>query len=154
VDWVRRIASAGVTAEPWVATNVGTVRTVGTELLASTPALAGITWTARGSVLNVRADVVPGVEGKYALRPITQAFGVTARMGREEQAWVLLDVTQARRRGETGYVTAAARAGVRVRAATVTLDLTNLGRARALDASGVPIAGPAVAVGVLWRGRP
>ncbi len=154
LDWVRRIATAGVAAEPWVATNVGTVRTVGTELLASTPALAGVTWTARGTLLDVRADVVPGVEGKYALRPVTQAFGVTARMGREDHAWLLLDVTQARRRGETGYVTAAARAGVRVRTATVTLDLTNLGRARALDASGVPIAGPAVAVGVLWRGRP
>jgi iron complex outermembrane receptor protein len=151
IDWVRPIGPAPRPA--WVATNVGTVTTRGVELLAATPPIAGIRWTARGSLLRLESVRTAGLEGKYALRPLTQSAGLTAQVGEGGPLWLLVDLGHAKRVGETPYTTVGGRIGRRWGQAMVSLELTNLGRARALDASGVPIAGPAAALGVTWRGR-
>jgi hypothetical protein len=77
---------------------------------------------------------------------------VTAQLNPAGRVWLLADVQHARRLGERAYTTGSVRVGTTWRGATWSVEGTNLGRAQALDASGVPIAGPAVAVGVQWRG--
>lgn len=150
IDWVRPL---GVLPRPaWVATNIGRTRTTGVEGLLHTPfgAMATLSW--RASVLKSTANQPAGVEGKYALRPLTRSGGVTAQLNPAGRVWVLADLLHARRLGERAYTTAALRLGTTWRGATWSVEGTNLGRAQALDASGVPMAGAAWAVGVQWRG--
>jgi vitamin B12 transporter len=151
LDWVR---PAGQTPpEPWEGANLGTVRTTGVELLGGTPELAGLSWQLRASALTASASVPPGIEGKYALRPLTQTAGLTARWAPTGRWWALVDASHAKRVREAAYTTIGGRLGVDLGTASVSLELMNLGRARALDASGLPIPGPMAVLGVTWRGR-
>ncbi len=151
LDWVR---PAGQTPPArWVGANLGTVRTTGVELLGGTPSFAGVDWQLRASALTASASAAPGVEGKYALRPLTQTAGLTARWSPSSRWWALVDASHAKRVREAAYTTVGARLGVAVGAANVSLELTNLGRAQALDASGFPMPGPMAVLGVVWRGR-
>ncbi len=149
LDWVR---PAGHTPPArWVGANLGTVRTTGLELLAGTPTAAGIAWQLRASALTARATVAPNTEGKYALRPLTQTAGLTARWAASTHWWALVDAAHAKRAGEAAFTTLGARIGVDLGPTTVSVELMNLGRARALDASGLPIPGPMAVLGVTWR---
>ena len=150
IDWVR---AAGVLPRPaWVATNIGRTRVTGVEGTVQWPVSRALALTWRGSALRATATQPAGIEGKYALRPLTRSGGVTAQLNPAGRVWLLADVQHARRLGERAYTTASVRVGTTWRGATWSVEGTNLGRAQALDASGVPIAGPAVAVGVQWRG--
>jgi outer membrane cobalamin receptor len=151
LDWVRPAGQRP--AARWVAANLGTVRTTGIELLGSTPTVGGISWQARASALSASATVAPGVEGKYALRPLTQTAGVTARWTSGGRWSLLVDAAHAKRARERAFTTVGARVGVTVGDVTLSTELLNLGRARALDASGMPMPGPQALVGVTWRGR-
>lgn len=150
IDWVR---PAGVLPRPvWVATNIGRTRATGVEGLLNMQFGSMMSFAWRGSAIQATATQPPGVEGKYALRPLTRSGGVTAQLNPAGRVWLLADLLHARRAGERSYTTGAVRVGTRWRGATWSLEGTNLGRAQALDASGMPMAGPALAVGVQWRG--
>lgn len=151
LDWVRPAGQRP--AARWVAANLGTVRTTGVELLATAPPLAGIAWQARASALTASATVAPGIEGKYALRPLTHTAGLTARTLLGGRWSMLLDASHAKRAREAAYTTAGAKVGVRLGGMTLSTEFINLGRARALDASGMPMPGPQAIVGVTWGGR-
>ena len=97
------------------------------------------------------ATVAPGIEGKYALRPLTQTAGLTARWMTGERWSLFIDASHAKRARETPYTTVGTRLTMSLRAFQLSAELLNLGRARALDASGVPMAGPQAIVGVSWR---
>lgn len=151
IDWVRPL---GVLPRPaWVATNIGRTRTTGVEAIMNTTFGSMMSFSWRGSALRVSASQPPGVEGKYALRPLTRSGGVTLQLNPAGRVWLLTDLLHARRAGERAYTTIGLRVGTLWRGATWSLEGTNLGRARALDASGVPMAGAAYALGVQWRGR-
>jgi hypothetical protein len=64
-----------------------------------------------------------------------------------------VDASHAKRVREAAFTTLGARAGLRLGDATLSLELMNLGRAQALDASGMPMPGPQAVLGVTWRGR-
>ncbi|MEN9507699.1 MAG: hypothetical protein RLZZ621_262 [Gemmatimonadota bacterium] len=148
IDWVRTRSGP---SRIWVATNIGRTDTKGIEWISSTPTLAGVRWTMRGTVLRARLERADAVEGKYALRPLTQSAGVTAQLFEGRRVWALIDVSHAKRVAEAPYTTVAARLGTRWHRVDGSLELHNLGQARAIDASGVPIAGRAVMVGLSWR---
>ncbi len=151
LDWVR--PADQTPPARWIGANLGTVRTTGVEFLGGTPQVAGVDWQLRASALTASATVEPGIEGKYALRPLTQTAGLTARWSPAGRWWALVDASHAKRVREAAYTTVGARLGVDVGGAGVSLELTNLGRARALDASGMPMPGAMAVLGVVWRGR-
>lgn len=151
LDWVRPAGQRP--AARWVAANLGTVRTTGVELLTTTPRLAGIAWQVRASALTASATVAPGIEGKYALRPLTHTAGLTARWSPATRWSLLVDASHAKRAREAPYTTVGAKVGVRVGGMTLSTEFLNLGRARALDASGVPMPGPQAIIGATWSGK-
>jgi hypothetical protein len=97
-----------------------------------------------GSGLRYDAAQGDGLDGKYALRPVTRQFGARAFARLSRSLDLGVDVIAAQRAREEGYETFNLRlawtAG-RVRAAA---DLVNAANARWLDASAEPVAGRAV----------
>lgn len=148
IDWTRP-AGAG-NAQPWRAENVGTGRTLGVEGAATLPRIAGVDATVHASAVRFRSGAAAGLEGKYALRPLTHVVGGTATRAFGPAITGTVDVREARRAGEQGWLMANARLAWQQRLATLTLDVTNIGNSAYLDASGVPVAARAVFVGVRW----
>lgn len=150
LDWVR---PAGQTPPAqWVGANLGTVRTTGVELLGGTPRVGAVDWQVRASALTAKADVAPGIEGKYALRPLTQTVGLTTRWAPAgARWWALVDASHAKRVREAAWTTFGARVGATMGTAEVSAELLNMGNARTLDASGRPVPGAQAVMGVVWR---
>jgi len=149
IDWVRPL---GITPRPaWVATNLGTTRATGTEVLLQGEAGPALRWTARAAALRATTERGAGLEGKYALRPLTRSAGATVQVTPSPRLWVLADIVHARRSGEQSWTTAALRLGTTIAGIDWSLEGTNLGSAGALDASGVPMAGPSLTFGLHWR---
>ncbi len=148
IDWARPLGSDSTV--PWHTLNVESARYRGVEITAEDRDLAGIDWTLRGSGLAFTPEGAAGFEGKYALRPITRTFGLTAEVPWTHRVDVLLDLLDSRRAHEAAYFRADLRLGYRWNAARITADLRNLTDVEYLDASGQAVAGRAVYVGVEW----
>lgn len=152
IDWTRPAATAdaGGTPPPWRASNVGSGRYLGAEGSIALPRFAGTDASVHASALRFRSSRGAGLEGKYALRPLTHVVGGTLTRGFGHGVSATVDLREARRTGERGWTMANVRLAWQRRGATVTWDLTNIGNAAFLDASGMPVAARAMFVGVRW----
>jgi iron complex outermembrane receptor protein len=147
IDWVKPVAD---TAAPWRATNVGTATYRGIESRIEFPALRDIRFSVFGSGLSLVASQGDAFFGKYALRPLTRKIGAQALTTFANSIDASLELVDARRSNEDGYVTANARLAYRRGPARVSLDLMNLTNASWLDASAEPVMGRAAFLHVSW----
>src|ERR1035437_4126911 len=92
-----------------------------------------------------------GLNGKYALRPVTRQLTARASYAPWASVRALVEGMDARRATEDGYATGNVRMEWSHRRMGVTLDVNNLTNATWLDASGIGVAGHALYVGVAWR---
>jgi len=76
IDWARPTGSPATA--PWQTMNFAAATYRGLEAAVRLPDLAGVDWTLRGSGLRLDASTADGITGKYALRPLTRTFGVSA----------------------------------------------------------------------------
>jgi vitamin B12 transporter len=150
IDWVRP-ASAPPTAV-WHTMNVGQATYRGVEATLDLPPTGGVVYSMFGTGLRLSAAQGDTLTGKYALRPITQQLGLRATLAKHGAIDVRLDVLNARRAGERGYLTGNARLGYTRGAYRATLDIDNATNADWLDASGKPAASRGVYLGVVWSG--
>lgn len=150
IDWTKPAASV---VGPWTAMNVGLATLHGVELATALPRVAGIDWRLRGQGTRFTTDMSPVFIGKYALRPLTGSGGVTATRALGRWWSVSADLMHARRAREDGYATLDARLAWQQGAWRFTVDGTNLARARWIDVSGYPSAGPGLYGGLSWSVR-
>jgi iron complex outermembrane receptor protein len=149
IDYAR---PAGITPPPvWRTYNFARATYVGLEGQLDLPRVAGAEWTLRGSVLDFTASGTEGFEGKYALRPVIQSYGATARIAPWRGALLALDGRRAARAGEARFSEVNVRLAQDVGRARLLVDALNLFGAQYLDASGVPVMGRGVFVGVEVR---
>ena len=148
IDWVRPAGSGP--AVPWQATNVGTATFRGVEARIEAEATHGVRYSIFGSGLTLSSSQGAGLDGKYALRPLTRKLGASASAEVAPGVEAGLEVIEAQRAREEAYATGNLRLAVGNSALRATLDLVNLANARWLDASGMPGAGRALYVGVGW----
>ncbi len=153
IDWTRPAGAADSagTPPPWRASNVGSGRYLGVEGSVALPRIAAAEVAVHASALRFRSSRATGLEGKYALRPLTHVVGGTLTRGLGGGVSATMDLRQARRTGEREWTMANARLAWQHRGAAVTWDVTNIGNAAFLDAAGVPVAARATFVGVHWR---
>ena len=149
IDWVKPLGTN--TGIPWQATNVGDARYRGVEASLTLPEWRDITPAIHASGLDFSDSQGRGLAGKYALRPITRKIGASASYAIVESLRATVEMMDARRANETGYLTGNARFEWRAGRTSLTLDVTNLSNASWIDASGVGVAGRAVYLGASWR---
>jgi hypothetical protein len=113
-----------------------------------------VDWTLRASGLHFDASAAAGLEGKYALRPLTRTLGATASVPLRETGALTVDALRARRAGERDHTQVNARFGVPLLGVRASLELLNATNASYLDASGKPVAGRSVFFGATWEGAP
>jgi outer membrane cobalamin receptor len=145
IDWARP-AGAPV-GTPWRTMNFAAARYRGVETSLRVPRLGGVDWTLRASGLRFEAAAAAGLEGKYALRPLTRTVGATASLPLGDAATFTLDALAARRAGEMDHAQVNARMALPLLGAHALLDLVNLTNTTFLDASGRPVAGRSIFLG-------
>jgi vitamin B12 transporter len=151
IDWARPTGSP--TTAPWQTMNFAAATYRGLEATMRLPDLVGVDWTLRGSGLRLDASTADGITGKYALRPLTRAFGVSAATRVVGGASLTVDALRARRSGETDHFALNTRLDQRFGAMHVSLELLNLTNEHWLDVVGKPVAPRSIFVGVEWRAR-
>ncbi|MBI2409133.1 MAG: TonB-dependent receptor [Gemmatimonadetes bacterium] len=151
IDWTKPAVAGSVM--PWTAMNVGEATLQGAELAVDMPGVAGFDWRVRAQGTRFVSDLDPAIIGKYALRPLTRSGGLTATRALRAGVTVSADLLHARRAGEDDYTTVDARFAWQSGPWRVTLDGTNLGRARWIDVAGKPAAGPGLFTGLSWTAR-
>lgn len=149
IDWVRPLDAPA--DAPWTTANLERATFRGIEAAAMVPDLGGFDVAITASGIAFDAAAADTVQGKYALRPLTRAFG--ARVGRDVLHGLQLSVEarHARRAGERSYTLAHVRSAYRAGPLTAHADVTNLLGASYLDASARPAAGRALVVGISFR---
>jgi outer membrane cobalamin receptor len=154
IDWARPIGAP--TGTPWHTMNFAAARYRGVEASLRAPMLAGVDWTLRASALRLDASSATGLEGKYALRPLTRTLGATASLPFGDAAALTLDALRARRAGdgEGDHTQMNARLGVPLLGVRASLELVNFTNASFLDVSGRPVAGRSVLVGATFENLP
>lgn len=151
IDWARPAGSAPST--PWRTANFARATYQGVEAKVVATRLLGVDWTARASALRLDARAASGVEGKYALRPITRMIGLSAARLVGSRGSLTVDAMSARRIGEREQLQLNARLDRELGRARLTMALFNIANATTLDGSGKPTAGRSVSFGAAWRGR-
>ncbi len=149
IDWVK--GASAPNGSPWVATNVGEAHYRGVEASISYPLAATLQASVSGSLLHFQDSQGDGLVGKYALRPITRRATAQLSYAPRGAIRASVELVGARRATETGYLTANTRVEYRPGRIGFTLDVTNLGNAEWLDASGRFVAGRALYLGAIWR---
>jgi iron complex outermembrane receptor protein len=152
IDWARPAGAAVGT--PWRTMNFAAARYRGVETSLRVPRVGGVDWTLRASGLRFEATAAAGLEGKYALRPLTRTVGATASVPLGDAGALTLDALAARRAGETGHAQVNARMTVPLLGAHALLDLVNMTNASFLDASGRPVAGRSIFLGATVDSAP
>jgi vitamin B12 transporter len=151
IDWVRPAGSPATAV--WQATNVGNATYRGIEATVEPRPIAGFTAAVYATGLNFEASEPSNtpIEGKYALRPLTRQIGVRVGTPTSHAISARLEMMEAQRAGESGYVTGNIRLACACDRYRLTLDALNLTNAVWLDASGMPSARRGVYLGVQWR---
>lgn len=164
IDWARPLPPVGVvhlstTPEPWVPRNVNRARFRGVETEVRVEADADTRLSTSLSLLSLRADSPPGLQSKYALRPLTEHLqvGLHRRLfgGETLGVWASVSVRHGRRAGEAGFrdldlrldLPVPGRAGGAT-GARIHLDARNLLDADHLDLTGNPVPGRSLSVGI------
>ncbi|MEO5800182.1 MAG: TonB-dependent receptor [Gemmatimonadales bacterium] len=145
IDWVKE--ANGPSGAPWVATNVGEAHYRGLEASFSYPLSATVDAAVSGSLLHFEDSQGAGLIGKYALRPITRRATAHLSYAPKGTVRTSIELVGARRATEAGYLTGNARVEWRPGRIGFTIDLTNLGNAEWLDASGQVVAGRGLYLG-------
>jgi iron complex outermembrane receptor protein len=148
IDWVRPAGSP--TTVRWHATNVGRAEYRGVEGTLTLPPMERLTASLFATALHFTDDQGSALEGKYALRPITEQVGM--RLGRSflHSFDVAGDASIARRAREASHFTGDVHSSWTHRTLRIAADATNLANASWLDASGLPVAGRAFMLSVGW----
>ena len=149
IDWVKPLGAPATT--PWVATNIGDARYRGLEASLEFPAWRGVESSVTATGLMFSDSQGAGLSGKYALRPLTHQLTARAAYAFWRSMRATLELMDAQRATEGGYVTGNLRLEWNAQRVGVTLDLKNVTNAEWLDASGVAVAGRALFVGVAVR---
>lgn len=152
IDWARPVGAAAGT--PWRTMNFAAARYRGVETSLRVPRVGGVDWTLRASGLRFEATAAAGLEGKYALRPLTRTIGAMASLPLGDAGAVTLDALAARRAGETGHTQVNARIAVPLLGAHAMLDLMNVTNASFLDGAGRPVAGRSIFLAATVDGPP
>ena len=148
IDWARPSGSASTV--PWRTMNFATATYRGVEATVRLPGLLGVDWTVRGSGLRFDAAAAPGIDGKYALRPIVRTVATSATTRPPGQGSFTIDALRARRAGEGDHLLVNARVSQPVLGVVTSLELLNATNASYLDASGKAVAPRGLFVGVSW----
>lgn len=149
IDWVKPDV-APATAQ-WVATNIGDARYRGVEASLFFPAWRGVESSLGATGLDFTDSQGAGLKGKYALRPLTRQVTARASWSPWSPVRATVELMNARRATEDGYLTGNVRLEWRLQRTRITLDAQNLTNAAWLDASGVIVEGRALFLGVEWR---
>jgi vitamin B12 transporter len=149
IEWAK---PAGATAStPWRTMNFASATYRGIEAQVSAPELFGVDWRVQATGLRFKPRGADGFVGKYALRPVTRTFGLSASAPIAGSWRVSADGVHATRKDEGAHLLANARVAYYWRTVSFTVDLLNLANARYLDASAKNAAGRAVYVGASWK---
>lgn len=151
IDWAR--PSGSLPSVPWRTMNVRSARYRGIEAAANATAFGWFDWTLRASGLTFDPHGADGYEGKYALRPITRTAGAAIATRELHGLVARLDLLDTQRAHEDRYTRANMRLDYRRGPWRTTLDVENITGAQYLDASGQPVAGRGVYVGLEWVAR-
>jgi iron complex outermembrane receptor protein len=149
IDWARSSATT-TPAPPWRTMNFARATYRGVEAAARLSGPAGIDWTLRGSGIRFDASTEPGIVGKYALRPLTRVFGVSAATRERHGTSMTVDLQRAQRAGEDDHLRLDGRLEQRVGAVRVSLEAMNVTNEDYLDVAGKPVAPRSAFVGVVW----
>jgi iron complex outermembrane receptor protein len=149
IDWARP-ATATTPPPPWRTMNFASATYRGVEAMVHVADVIGADWTLRGSGLRFDASAAPGTVGKYALRPLTRAIGLSATTHELRGASLTVDAQRARRAFEDDHLRLDARAEQRIGELRLSLELLNLTNEDYLDVSGKPVAARSVFVGLAW----
>ena len=149
IDWARPSAAA-TPAPPWRTMNFARATYRGVEASARLSGIAGIDWTLRGTGMRFDATAESGIEGKYALRPLTRVLGVSAATRERRGASLTVDLQRARRAAEDDHLRLDARLEQRVGAMRVSIEAMNLTNEDYLDVAGKPVAPRSAFLGVAW----
>jgi len=151
IDWARPTGAPSTT--PWRTMNFAAATYRGVEAMVRVPDLAGVDWTLRGSGLHLDASTADGITGKYALRPLTRTFGLSAATHVVHGASLTVDALRTRRSGESDHFALNARLGQRIGGIDASVELLNLTNAQYLDVAGKPVAPRSIFIGLEWRDR-
>jgi iron complex outermembrane receptor protein len=154
IDWTRPAGAAD--SVPWQTMNVDRVNNRGVEGTVNLNNVLGDgDWSLRATGLSFDAQAAAGLEGKYALNPITRSVGLSATYPLLD-ARIAADAAVARRAGEAEHTIINMRMLLPSpydRSVMLTLDLMNMTNASYLDVSGAPVPGRAAYLTVRWSGR-
>ena len=149
IDWVRPAGSP--TTVLWHATNVGRAEYRGVEGSLRLPPIDRLTASLFATALRFTDDQGSALEGKYALRPITEHVGLRLERSILHSFDVAGDASIARRATEASHFTGDVHSSWTHHSLRIAADATNLANASWLDASGLPVAGRAFMLSVGWR---
>lgn len=151
IEWAK---PAGATAAtPWRTMNFASATYRGIEAQVSAPDLFGVDWRFQATGLRFEPKGADGFVGKYALRPVTRTFGLSASARIAGNWRVSADGVHVTRKDEGSHLLANTRVAYAWRAVSLTVDLVNLANDSYLDASAKDAAGRAVYVGARWKVR-
>jgi vitamin B12 transporter len=144
IDWARPAGEEAV----WETTNVNRATFRGIEAEAHWALDERTTLTAGSSHLSLRADAAPGLESKYALRPLGDQLHLAVGRGFGRDFHVALRGTRARRAGDPTHHLLDMRLEAPVLGGFLFLDGRNLTGSDHPDLTGHPVAGRAFYFGI------
>lgn len=151
IEWAK---PAGATATtPWRTMNFASATYRGIEAQVGAPELFGVDWRFKATGLRFEAKGADGFVGKYALRPVTRTFGLSASAPIAGNWRLSADGVHVTRKDEGSHPLANARVAYARRTVSLTVDVLNLANAKYLDASAKDAAGRALYVGARWKVR-
>ncbi len=151
IDWVKPTGAPSAT--PWRATNVGTATYRGFEAQVQLPRFHRVDYSLYANGVTLDASQGAALTGKYALRPLTRQMGMRIAHRLADAVDVHVDLGEARRAGESGYLTGNARFQWQHNRARVAFDVHNLTNAGWRDASGKPSAPRLLLVSAGWAAQ-
>jgi outer membrane cobalamin receptor len=145
IEWAKPVGADAST--PWRTMNFASAMYHGIEAQVNAPEILGVDWRISATGLRFKPKGADGFVGKYALRPVTRTFGVSATAPLFSGMQATVDGVQLTRKNEGSHLLANARAAYAWRGMSLTADVLNLANARYLDASAKDAEGRAIYLG-------
>jgi outer membrane cobalamin receptor len=146
IDWARVSPD-----EPYVTRNVHSARFRGIEADVELAEILGTKLVARGAWVSVSSSSEPGVESKYALRPLVETVALSADRTIYGPLRLGIRGARERRAEETSRVRIDARGSLDFGGVRLWSDLRNALDEPYLDISRQPAAGRSLLIGLEWR---
>jgi iron complex outermembrane receptor protein len=151
IEWAKPAGADAAT--PWRTMNFASAMYHGIEAQVSAPDFVGADWRMSATGLRFTPKGADGFVGKYALRPVTRTFALSASVPVFPGMRVSGDGVHVTRQSEGSHLLANARAAYTWRAVSLTVDVLNLADAEYLDASAKNAGGRALYVGARWTAQ-